>query len=94
MCSSFGFTNYPLRITDEDVPETFYIRAFLTYSDCQATMTAKATAVVDSSAFPAIPVTFSFNSLFQSTHFAYWFPNLKLNTLQVSAPIIIVYDLC
>ena len=56
-------------------------------------MTATATAVVDSSPYTAIPVTFSFNSLFRSTHFAYLFPNLTLNTVQVSARLTIVYSL-
>ena len=59
----------------------------MTYSDCPVTMTAKATAVVDSSAYTAIPVTFSFDSLFQNMQFAYLFPNLTLNTFQASDKI-------
>lgn len=53
-------------------------------------MTAKATASVNFSVYTAIPVTFSFDPLFQSTQFAYLFPNLTLNTLPTSAKIIIV----
>jgi hypothetical protein len=49
-----------------------------------------ATAVVELSTYTAILVTYSFDLLFQSTQFAYLFPNLTLNTLQPPAQITVV----
>jgi len=91
---SLTIQDYSLGITDDNTPETFYIRAFLTYSDCPFTMTAEATAVVEFSTYTALATSFSFDPLFQSTHFAYLFPNLTLNTLDASAQITIVIASC
>jgi len=91
---SLTVQDYPLGITDDTTPQTFYIRAYLTYSDCPFTMTAEATAAVDFSTYTALPTNFSFDPLFQSTHFAYLFPNLTLNTLDASAQITIVMASC
>jgi hypothetical protein len=53
-------------------------------------MTGYATAVVESSTYTAVPVTFSLDPLFDDTHFALGFPDLTLNTLPASAKVTIV----